>query len=111
MLMILSQYIYGLSLLFLNYPSWLRGIASLVESVGISIMPLLIFRFVWNIIHPLRSMESCKRRRVVRDSARFFNQPAGMLKNLYVRVESLENAVRSYPEVTELRVTRTVAAN
>ena len=55
-------------------------------------------------------MEALKARRVVRDSA-IFNQPAGMLKNRYVRVASLENAVRSYPGVPELRVTRTVAAN
>jgi Fic family protein len=38
----------------------------------------------------LRAMESRRRRRVVRGSSRFFNQPAGMLKNLYASVESSE---------------------
>lgn len=49
--MILSQYVYGLALLCFGFPSWLRVMASLIESIGITILPLLLFRFIWNIAH------------------------------------------------------------
>ena len=40
----------------------------------------------------LRAREGRRPRRVVRDRPRFFNQPAGMLKNLYAAVESVWEA-------------------
>jgi hypothetical protein len=36
-------------------------------------------------------MEGGRTKRLVRDRLRFFNQPAGMLQNLYAGVESLWN--------------------